>query len=198
MQSGVLLTGGKSTRMGAEKSLLLLMEKPLVQWVFEEISEVVDEVLVSISTTPSPTLLKILIPSTVIFKDITPGKGPIEGLLLSFKKAKGEYVAVAPCDTPFIKKELYTLLYRKANGKDGAVPVVNGFYEPLHAVYRRDSFLHAIEKVISSGKSKPIDAYQYLDLEYVSEDALTKIDPNLESFMNINTLSDMKKANAIS
>ena len=198
MRSGVLLTGGKSTRMGAEKSLVLLREKPLVQWVFEEISEVVDEVLVSISTTPSSKLLKILIPSTIIVKDVTPGMGPIEGLLLSFKKAKGEYVAVAPCDTPFIKKELYNLLYRKANGKDGAVPVVNGFYEPLHAVYRRDAFLHAIEKVISSGKSKPIDAYQYLDLEYFSEDALTKIDPNLESFMNINTLSDMKKADAIS
>ena len=193
MRSGVVLAGGKSTRMLAEKGLISLKGKPLILWVMEELSKVVDEIIVSVSSSPSSELLKVLGPSVIVIKDERPEMGPVEGLYSSFLTAKGDYVAVAPCDSPFIKKEIYDLLFTKAKHKDGAVPVEGKFYEPLHAVYRREPFLSSLHRVIVEGKSKPIDTYCYLELEFVKKSEIQEIDPTLLSFTNINTNDDMKK-----
>jgi len=163
----------------------------------DELSKVVDEIILSVSSSPSKELLNLLGPSAIIIKDERPEMGPIEGLHSAFLKAKGEYVAVAPCDSPFIKKEMYELLFKKAKSKDGAVPVEGEYYEPLHAVYARKPFNKSLQRVISEGKSKPIDTYRYLNLEFVNKSEIAEIDPYLMSFTNINTFNDMKKLKRI-
>jgi molybdopterin-guanine dinucleotide biosynthesis protein A len=183
--------------MVKEKGLIPLRGKPLILWVMDELSKVVDEILVSVSCSPSAELLEILGPSVIIIKDERPEMGPIEGLYSAFSKAKGDYVAVAPCDSPFIKKEMYDFLFKKAKDKDGAVPVEGNYYEPLHAVYYRKSFLKSLQRVISEGKSKPIDAYRYIELEYVNKSEIVELDPALISFTNINTNKDMKNLRSI-
>ncbi len=195
MRSGVLLAGGKSKRMLTEKGLIPLKGKPLILWVMDELSKVVDEILVSVSSSPSTELLNLLGPSVIIIKDERPEMGPIEGLYSAFLQARGEYVAVAPCDSPFIKREIYDFLFLKAKQKDGAVPVEGTYYEPLHAVYCRKPFLNSLARVISEGKSKPIDAYRYLKLDYINKSEIMALDPALMSFTNINTNYDMKQLN---
>ena len=47
--------------------------------------------------------------------------------------------------------------------------MVGGFYEPLIAVYHREEFLEAMERIVDEGRSKPIDAYPFMDIAFVPE-----------------------------
>jgi molybdopterin-guanine dinucleotide biosynthesis protein A len=193
MRSGVVLAGGKSSRMKIDKGLILLKDKPLVLWTLERLSEIVDEIVVSVPKSPPFDLLRIIGPEITIVKDEEIGLGPIEGMLLSFKKAKGDYVAVAPCDSPFIQTSLYELLFKEAEGRDGAIPVIRGYHEPLIAVYHRKNSITALNRILTAGNFKIIEAYPFLDLKFVDEATIKTVDSNLRSFININTTEDFMK-----
>lgn len=195
MKSGVVLAGGKSLRFGKDKALVQFEGKPLVIWVMEVIDEVVDEVILSLSSDAEVSKYLYAVGDNIkIVKDAKSDLGPISGLLSSFREAKGEYVAVAPCDSPFIMAELYKLLFEKADGHDGAVPYINNFWEPLHAVYNRETFIIALEKALSQGKNRPTDAYFYLDIEKVMQKEVEIADAKNLSFVNINTRKELQKA----
>ena len=195
MKSGVVLAGGKGLRFGKDKALIQFKGKPLVKWVMEVIDEVVDEIILSLPSDAEVFKFLEAVGSNIkIVKDTEPDLGPISGLLSSFREAKGEYVAVAPCDSPFIKPDLYKLIFGKADGHDGAVPFINNFWEPLHAVYKRETFIVALEKALSQGKNRPTDAYPYLDIQKVMQKEVEAIDTQNLSFVNINTKEELRKA----
>jgi molybdopterin-guanine dinucleotide biosynthesis protein A len=195
VKSGVVLAGGKSLRFGKDKALVQFEGKPIVKWVMKVIDEVVDEVILSLSSDAEVfNFLDAVSDNIKIVKDAKPDLGPISGLLSSFREAKGEYVAVAPCDSPFIIAELYKLLFERADGHDGAVPYINNFWEPLHAVYKKDTFIIALEKALSQGKNRPTDAYPYLDIEKVMQKEVEIVDAKNLSFVNINTRKELQKA----
>jgi molybdopterin-guanine dinucleotide biosynthesis protein A len=195
MRSGVILAGGKSTRMGVDKGLIQLGDRPLFSWCYDALSKVVEEVVVSVSAEASSEFLELLSGKSVkIVKDEKSGIGPAEGLIKSFEAASGEYVAVAPCDSPFIKAELYTILFENAVGFSGAVPRIDDYFEPLHAVYNRAAYLNALKKNIGAGNYKINDINSKLNINYISRSDLQKIDPELNSFFNINTNEDFEKA----
>jgi molybdopterin-guanine dinucleotide biosynthesis protein A len=191
MRSGIILAGGKSSRMGRAKELLRLDDKPMISWVAERLSSLVDEVILSASKEDLEYALEMPVR---VAADSTTGLGPISGLQSSFRMANGEYVAVAPCDTPFILPELYKPLLESADGFDGAVPKVNGMYEPLCAVYRREPMLEAIEKVLSSHEKRPIDTHQYLKIVEIDEKRIRQVDSCMLSFLNINTTEEFEFA----
>lgn len=179
--------------MGAEKALILFRGRPLVLWSMSVLDKVARELIISVSPAPSEGLLETLGPSATIVPDDRPGKGPIQGLLSSFRAAKGEYVAVAPCDSPFIEAGLFELLFSRAEGRGGAVPLVNGFYEPLIAVYHRAGFLEALERTIVGGKAKPVDTYPLMDLAFVDQQEILDAGLSLDSFVNFNKIDDLDR-----
>ena len=195
MRSAVLLVGGRSTRIGMEKALVDFRGKPMVQWVLDVLSRVGDEVVASVSTTPSEGLVHALGGSVIIVPDRRPGMGPVEGLLSTFRVARGEYVAVAPCDAPFVQWELFDALFSRAEGLAGAVPVVNGYYEPLIAVYHRNLYLEALERVSDEGRTKPVDAYPLLDLAFVKDRELMDAGISPDAFVNINLVEEFERYN---
>lgn len=198
MKSAVILAGGKSTRMGINKCTVLFHGKPLIYWPITLLKEVVDEIIISVSMNNDASALKNYFKDEVcIINDEQSDFGPLMGILSSFKKAKGEYVALSPCDSPLIPIELYKMLFDLADGNDGAVPMVNGFWEPLHSVYKKEPMISAIEKVVKMGKNRPIDTYEYLNIKQLTQDEIMQFDPNLTSFVNINFLSDLQKASGI-
>jgi len=119
--------------------------------------------------------------------------GPLAGIYSCLKAAKGDYVVVVACDMPFISPEVIRYLFELAKGHDAAVPVQeNGYIEPLHAVYRRESMIAAVEEAIRLGKrriSAPIDFLK--DVVFVPVDKLKDIDPELKTFVNVNRAEDM-------
>jgi molybdopterin-guanine dinucleotide biosynthesis protein A len=195
VRSGIILAGGKSQRMGqkVEKGLLEFHGKPLIGWMLDILEPVVDEIIISVSKGKSSEYIEQIgnYKDMKMVEDIYHGIGPIGGLLSSFSEASGEYIAVAPCDSPFIVPELYPLLFELAQDHDGAVPKLGGYFEPLHAVYKQRTSFDAFTKTLEACKFKPIDAYEYLDLCLAVEDNIIPIDAELRSFININTQLDL-------
>jgi molybdopterin-guanine dinucleotide biosynthesis protein A len=198
MKSAVILAGGKSTRMGINKCTVLFHGKPLIYWPVTLLKDVVDEVIISVAMNNEASVLEDYFKDKVnIVNDERSDFGPLMGILSSFKRAKGEYIALAPCDSPLIPAKLYERLFDLATGYDGAVPFVNGFWEPLHGVYKRETMISAIEKVIQIGKARPIDTYEFLNIRKLSQDEIMAFDPELASFVNINFLGDLQKASGM-
>jgi molybdopterin-guanine dinucleotide biosynthesis protein A len=119
--------------------------------------------------------------------------GPLAGVQASLKAARGEYVAIVACDMPFLSGRAIGLLFEKAEGHDAAVPVQkNGFLEPLHAVYRREPMLRAVERSIGRNESRISAPLSHLeDVAFVPVEELEKADPGLRTLLNVNRAEDL-------
>jgi len=194
MVSAVVMSGGQSTRMGQEKGLMQFCGRKLVEFVLETVSQVADDVIVSVAKGKSAEYIEALGPGLRIVEDRETGQGPMEGLVCAFGDSRSEYVLVVPCDTPFLTVGVCNMLIAYSSGHDGSVPRVRGFLEPLHAVYSRDSGLRAFKRTLGEGHRKLLDAFEYLDLAEVNEATFRKVDPDLSSFWNLNTKEDIALA----
>jgi molybdopterin-guanine dinucleotide biosynthesis protein A len=194
MRTGVVLAGGKSSRMGQNKALINLNGDPMISYVIDAMLDLVDEVVISVAKGSSADYDEFSEIGFEVVEDSQEGFGPLEGLTCALKSARGEYVLISPCDTPFLKRELCDALISRADGRDGAVPVIKGLYEPLHGAFRRTAAISAFEKATVQGKRKPVDAFEGLDLVVMEENELRTIDPELESFWNLNGPEDVRQA----
>lgn len=180
--------------MGEEKGLALLAGEPLVSHVARTLESVADEIVIAVAAGMGARYRGVLGSRFVIAEDDKADVGPLEGLISALTVARGEYVLVSPCDTPFLRVDVCRALIPLAKKRDGAVPRFGEDFEPLHGVYRRKKCLAAFEEALEEGKRKPVDAYHSLDIEYVDEDIIRVDDPHLESFWNLNTPEDLMEA----
>lgn len=167
---------------------------PLAVRVARVLAEVADEVSLAVAPGMKREYERAVKGEFGVIEDERPSVGPIEGLVTALSRSRGEYVLVSPCDTPFLRTAVCTAIAENAKGRDGAVPRIMGRFEPLHAAYRRNVALKAFAETAAAGKRKPIDAYPLLNLAFLSEEVLAIIDPVLESFWNLNTPEDLKRA----
>jgi molybdopterin-guanine dinucleotide biosynthesis protein A len=194
MLSGAILSGGMSQRMGEEKGLVPFGGKPLVSYVAQTLERVADEIVIAVAMGMSGKYREVLGDGYVIAEDERADVGPLEGLITALSAARGDFVLVSPCDTPFLRTETCESIVSLARKRDGAVPRIGGSLEPLHGVYRRIKSLAAFQESLEEGMRKPIDAYPLLDLEYVDEDIVRLTDPRLESFWNLNSPDELMLA----
>ena len=168
---------------------------PLVKHVADVLSAVADEVVVSIARGSLRAYSDVLGDQFLFVEDHEQGIGPLEGLVQGLTTARGNYVLVSPCDTPFLKREVCEAIVEAAKGKDGAVPRTGREYvEPLHGAYRRRTACEAFKQVLSTGDRAPTQAFRNLNLVFIDEGAMRALDPELVSFWNINSPSDLRKA----
>ncbi len=191
----VIQAGGKSSRMGENKGLMNFMGVPLIQRVYELTKCVAREVLI---VTNDPNELDFMNVSLV--SDSILGKGAIGGLYTAMDRASSEYVAVVACDLPFasaaILKEGARLL--EHTGADVAIPRVNGdFYEPLHAVYRRETCKNAILQAIQAEHRRLISWFPSVRVVEMDEALCKQLDPSGLAFFNINNRDDFLLAEQI-
>lgn len=190
-RSALVLAGGKSTRMGRDKGLIVLAGRPLIVWVIERLREIVQEVAVATSPTNDAAYRAVVPAGVACVADTTPHLGPLGGWKWGLPALHGEYVAIAPCDTPLYVPALGALLFERAQGHDGAVPLLHGRYEPLHGVYLRSRLEEAVRRTLDSGQTRPIHTYAHLDVVEVAEDEVRQVDPEFKSFMNANTPEEL-------
>ena len=118
------------------------------------------------------------------------------GAAAGFRNARGEYSLLLPCDTPFVSREVLSLLLEISPGVNAVIPRwPNGYVEPLQAVYRTRRALQAAEEAIRMGR---LDMRSMISLlrrvRYVSTLVLKQLDPNLTTFFNLNTPQDLRRA----
>jgi molybdopterin-guanine dinucleotide biosynthesis protein A len=196
-RSAIILAGGFSSRFGEDKGLLQLVKKPLVKYVLDVVEDIVDEKLVVVSRKEQIEEYSNAIGSEAsIVVDKASLHGPLAGALTGFEEATGEYSLLLPCDTPFAVTAVLSLLFELCTGRNACIPRwPTGYVEPLQAVYRRQPALEASNAAICAGELNMQAMLNRLrSMRYVSTLVLKQIDPELRTFFNINTPSDLRIA----
>jgi len=208
MRSAVILAGGNSRRLGAEKSLLEFEGKPLICWTAEKLSWAANEVVVVARNEAHAGRLEKIIsdfaprpePKVTFTWDSVAEFGPVAGLYAGMKEASGSLAFATGCDLPFLNPQVIERLFELAEEEDyeAAVPVQpNGFFEPLHSIYHRGKMLLACERAIERCERRIHAPLQELCVNHICVDLLRPLDPDLLTFFNLNTREDLEKARAL-
>jgi molybdopterin-guanine dinucleotide biosynthesis protein A len=183
--TGIILSGGKSLRMGQNKAFIEIEGVPIVNRISTLFKELFQEVII---VTNEKELFKDL--DLKIYTDILPNKGALGGLYTGIYFSKFNYSFCVACDMPFINKSLVHYLAKKMAGEDVIVPRTIDGLQPLHALYSKNC-LHPIKAVIDQGKYKIMDFYSMVKVRIVEEDEFISIDPSKGSFINVNTPDEL-------
>ncbi len=199
-KSAIILAGGSSTRFGQDKGLLQLANKPLIMHVLDAVSGLVDEkIVVASSKTQAESYARVVESDAEVIIDREKAQTPLLGALTGFEKSRGEYSFLLPCDTPLVSCAILSLLLELCVNKTATVPRwPNGCIEPLQAVYHTKSALDAARSAMNDGGLNMRDMVNRLNgVRYISTLVLQQLDPNLETFFNVNTALDMKKGESL-
>lgn len=191
MLTTAILAGGRSRRMGSDKALLVLKGKPVLWHVIER-AALPGAAIILIANEPE----KYASFSLPIFPDAKPGAGSLGGLYTALAHSPTDYVLCVACDMPLLNTNLLIYLAGLREGYDAVVPRIEGRPEPFHAVYRK-TCLEPIRSRLERGQLRVSDFYQDVSTRYVEEADLRQIDPELHSFLNINTPDDLARLQAL-
>lgn len=184
--TGVLLAGGKSSRMKKNKAFLEINGKGLAERTLEVLQSVFSEVIISTNTPEYFTQFGL-----PIVQDEVLGRGPLEGIFQGLKRAAYESVFFVACDMPFLRGDLIRQLEPWIWNYDIVVPKLKTGLHPLHAFYHRRC-LPTIENHLKDGRLKIRELYSVCSVKYVGEGELGEF-PNLtEVFCNLNTPEDLE------
>jgi molybdopterin-guanine dinucleotide biosynthesis protein A len=199
-RSAIVLAGGFSSRFGQDKGVLELANKPLIRHVVDAANTVVDEtIVVTNSQEGIEKYAKFLGTEVKFVVDLGELRSPLIGALTGFGVAQGEYSLLLPFDTPFVSREVVSLLFELCLNKAAVIPRwPNRHIEPLHAVYKTKHALEAAKTAVTKGKLKVSAMIENLrGVRYVSTLVIQQLDPDLRTFFNVNTPADLKSALAI-
>lgn len=180
-----ILAGGQSRRMGTNKSFVMLEGKPIIQHVIERV-QVLELPIILITNTPEEYAALEL----PMYADALPGNGSLGGIYTALSYSTTSYTLCVGCDMPLLNPALLQHLIDQQPGYDIVVPVVAGRHENLCAVYSQNC-LGLMRQQIDSGQLKIGLLHEKLRVEKVTEATLREIDPDLHTFMNINTPDDL-------
>ncbi len=161
--TGVILAGGKSSRMGTNKALLEIGGERIID--------------------KAVSLFKSL------FKEVILVTNTLGGIYTGLVYASSDYSFIASCDMPFLKRELIEYLMDIKDGYDVVVPRLRTGHEPLHAVYSKGC-LKPIEALIKKDDLRIISFYPNVRVKEVSEEELAPFISEPSPFININTPED--------
>ncbi len=195
--SAVFVAGGSSKRFGQDKGLVVLGKKQLVRHVVDAVDDLVDEKIVVVSSeAQKQAYVKVLGLEAKVLVDTEKVQTPLVGAFTGFAAANGEYSLLLSCDVPFVSREVLSLLLDLCLNKAATIPRwPNCFIEPLQAAYCTSVALKAAGEALNCSEyamQAMIDRLR--GVRYVSTLVLQQLDPELKTFMNVNTLLDLKRA----
>ena len=183
--TGVVLSGGRGTRMGGvDKGLLPFRGRTMVEWVLDRIEPQVAEVLIS----ANQNLDRYLAFGHPVLADrITGFAGPLAGLHAGLCLARSELVAVVPCDSPFLPADLVQRMTDSLERAEADVAVArtSAGRHPVFCLCRAFLLGHLTQFLEAGGRK--VDAW-YASLK------LTEVafDDRATGFLNINTLEQLR------
>jgi len=188
---GIVLCGGKSSRMGTSKALLPFGPETMLQRVVRILGTLVTPIVVVAAVDQE---LPELPPGTIVTRDEREGRGPLEGLRAGLKALpediEGAYVT--SCDVPLLVPGFVRQMLELVDGFDIAVVEIDGFTHPLSAVYRRAT-LPRVEALLGQDRLRPVFLFDAVETRRVAPAELTA-DPDLRTLRNLNTREDYEAA----
>ena len=191
--TAAVLAGGRSLRMGVDKTLLSLDGRTLVARVCDAVAEVCEATVV---VTNRPEALEGAgLPSDVtIVRDEVAYQGPLGGLTTALAAANTEWVLAVAADMPHLESDIVRALWEARDGGDVVVPITEKGHEPLLALYRVAACLPVAREVLDSGRRRLVAIFPKVTVVEVPLEALRLADPDLRSLLNVNTPADLADA----
>jgi len=193
--TGIILAGGKSTRIGANKPQLKIGKGHLIDRVADTLSQFTSSILI-VTTEDQVSLVESATHSARRVKDIYPGKGPLGGIYTGLMHAETSYSLVVGCDMPFLNSGLIRYLIDGASGFAAIAPKIGWMIQPLHAIYSK-SCVPSIEALIREDQLQIIKLFNLVNTRFVTEKEIDQFDPDHLSFLNVNTEGDLLKAEVL-
>lgn len=188
---GIVLAGGESRRMSADKAFLKVDGVPLVEHVMRALLAVTDRIII-VTNTPAAYAAY----DAVIVTDALDRRGPLTGIYSGLLASTEEYNFIVACDMPYLNPRLISHMSGLVEGYDVVVPKVQGLVEPLHAIYSR-RLLPVIEDRIQRDLRRIQDLFGETRVRYVTEEDIDRYDPSRRSFKNLNTPQEYKEATCL-
>ena len=193
--AGMVLAGGKSTRMGRDKATLPFGPELMLQRVVRVLGEVVSPiVVVAAGGQELPPLPR----DVLVARDERQSRGPLEGLLAGLSKLAAERPEVTAafatsCDVPLLSPAFVRAMLARLGDADIAVPTEAGFPHPLAAVYRTTVVPH-IRELLAADQLRPAFLFDRVATHRVNADELRAVDRQLMSLKNCNRPEDYEEA----
>jgi molybdopterin-guanine dinucleotide biosynthesis protein A len=191
--SVIILAGGQSSRLGRDKSFLLLDGQPLVGRTVHKLSALSDDLLVVAND--AARYERLALPARLV-PDERPGEGALMGVYSGLKEARYSHALVVACDMPFLNLSLLRYMLLLVNGHDVVIPRIGGFLEPLHAIYSK-ACLPAMARLLDRGRRQIIAFFHEVRVRYVGEGEIEEFDPRHLSFVNVNTPDDWERVQGL-
>ena len=190
--SGIVLAGGKSRRMGQDKTRIRLESgQSLVEQAVARLSDVTDEVIVVTAG------LREDLPNARWASDLYEGAGPLGGIYAGLLACAWSHALVVACDMPFLNVELLRHMAGLPRDYDVLLPSLRRGVEPLHAVYGKGC-IEPARALLKAGRYCILDLYERVRMRYIEEQEVARYDPGGQSFFNINTPDQLRQARNMS
>jgi len=179
--TAIIVAGGASRRMGADKATLPIKGRPMIQVICEQLDACFEQILISAADADKFSFL-----GYDVVRDKVPDQGPLMGIASALEASKNEVNFVIACDIPEVRAGAVRRLLAEADNSQADI-ILAGTEErqsePLFAVYRK-SALGAIDQVLSSGGRRISDVFELCEVKHVKLGA---------SLMNLNTVADYEE-----
>jgi molybdenum cofactor guanylyltransferase len=207
--AGVVLAGGRSSRMGTPKATLEWHGSTLLRQVTGVVRRAVDGPVVVVRAPGQD--LPDLDPEVLVHEDPREGRGPMQGLAVGLAAAAphADVAFVCSTDLPFLHAAFVSAVLRGFEADDGrtpdesrtdvVLPFVGGYRQPLAAGYRTD-LAPRIEALLEQGRLRPAHLFEECNVRQVDESVLladrrlAAADPELDSVVNVNAPDDYTAA----
>lgn len=179
---GIILAGGKSSRMGTDKGLINYQGQPLVEHAIDLLKQSCAELIISTNQAGYAAYGFRLV------EDVFPNSGPAGGLHASLLASNYDWNMVLSCDVPHVEADLLQLLLQRKSGVEAVIPQHKNGIEPLVALYHK-SLAATFERNIEAGIFKMQRILNQAKVEFVAVDDWLERAP--QCFRNLNRLEDL-------
>jgi molybdopterin-guanine dinucleotide biosynthesis protein A len=184
--TGVILVGGKSSRMERDKALLPVGGVPMFGKVLDVLKTHLERVIL-VGDRPE----RFTVYGLPVYPDLYPGSS-LGGLYTGLRVSGTRCIFAAACDLPFASRGLLQYLLSIREGYDVVVPVTADGPEPLFALYSKDC-LDPMKELLDAGNLRILDFYPRVRVRRVPEAEQRRHGGTGRSFTNVNTREEYER-----
>lgn len=190
--TGVVLAGGKSTRMGTDKALMRVGEQTLLERCVTTLQRCFARNLLIANRPEAFSYLQF-----PVFRDDVPNLGPLGGICTALRRVQTPAIFVVACDMPFLNADLIRAMASALGELDAVAAEIGGRFEPLHAAYQR-RILPLVEARIAAGDCSVYRLLEVLRVRSFTEANMARFPDWQRSLLNLNTPEDLERARQMS
>ncbi len=188
--TGIILCGGKSKRMGTDKSFMKLGDRYIIEIMADLMKLIFQRVILISNDVEKYKFLNLM-----TYEDIFKGKGPLGGIHSGLINSDTEKIYVIACDIPLITKNAISFILNYPSEKSIKVPFADGFVQQLCGLYSKSN-IELIEELLNSpghGKCKVLELVEKADGEIIYiENQMQNY--KKDTFLNLNDINSYNKA----